>query len=369
MRPTPSREERAGQAGQLVDIAWNAGHVELTLAVTRARLKRRKRRLAMAAAGLCVAAAASWVLVWRSSVPSATVGLEAPTAILTPVGVEQVTRFADGSSATVLADGQLVVQTASETRVETVLNAGMAEFDVVPNPVRQFVVQAGPVTVEVIGTHFHVERSEARTRVSVDRGKVRVSWDAGQALLEAGESRWFPEPTAEPTANAPDSLPASPSPSAGPRERFVELARRGDYQAAYKLLSQSPNTLGSSAEELMLAADSARLSNHPEEALGYLKRVTREYPGDARAALSAFTQGRILLSQLGKPAAAAQAFELARRLSPSGGLAEDALARQAESLFEAGASTQGRALAAEYEQRYPTGKHLATLGRLRAPAD
>jgi transmembrane sensor len=108
----------------------------------------------------------------------------------------------------------------------------------------------------------------------------------------------------------------------------------------------------------MLAADAARLSNHPEEALPYLRRVTRDYPRDSRAALSAFTQGRILLSQLGRPAQAAEAFAQSRRLAPSGALAEPALAREIEALNRAGQSDRAAVLASEYARRYPNGKQV-----------
>ena len=146
------------------------------------------------------------------------------------------------------------------------------------------------------------------------------------------------------------------------RSRFLELARGGQFKAAYQVMSQTPSAVGSSAEELMLAADSARLSSHPEQALGYLRRVTSEYPADSRAPLAAFSCGRVLLSQLSRPAEAAEAFALARRLRPGGSLAEDALAREAEARAAAEARpSKARALATQYCARYHAGgfaKHL-----------
>jgi transmembrane sensor len=129
-------------------------------------------------------------------------------------------------------------------------------------------------------------------------------------------------------------------------------------------MSQSPGAVGSSAEDLMLAADAARLSNHPEQAVGYLRRVSAEHASDSRAPLAAFTLGRLLLSQLSRPAEAAEAFALTRRLQPRGALSEDALAREAEARAAVGASGAARALASEYLSNFPRGKHAGNMQRL-----
>jgi transmembrane sensor len=212
--------------------------------------------------------------------------------------------------------------------------------------------------VEVIGTQFLVENEGERVRVAVSRGKVKVTAGDETVELVPGESRWFVR--SEKAPGGPVD-PATGRTAAGPtqRERFVDLARRGDYGNAYQLLAHSPSAVGSGAEDLMLAADAARLSNHPVEALAYLRRVTREHPRDTRAPLSAFTQGRILLSQLGRPTEAADAFEQARRLAPAGPLAALALARQIEALNRAGNTERARELAAEYAKHSPDGKQLA----------
>jgi transmembrane sensor len=394
-------QSAAARAGQSVSARWEGGDIERSLSVTHARLSRRQQRQKLGVGALFLVALS---VIGYLGVSRRLAGSPAQRDVV-ELGVrsdsDPVTRFADGSTGTLITPGNLVVRIATPTRIETLLESGSAEFEVTPNPERAFVVEAGPVLVHVVGTHFLVERRAERARVSVTRGKVRVTSGTSQALLEAGESRWFPaeadeapdlvastqaapgpassdDPVGDSTTNGagnPDvavvnTAPSTSAPSASranafsARERFVELAHQGDYPGAYKVLSQSPNAVGANAEELMLAADSARLSSHPTEALVYLRRVTQDFPNDARAALSAFTQGRILLSQLGRPAEAARAFQLARRLSPSGALAEDALARQAEALFRAGSADAAEQLFAEYEQRYPQGKHRATLSKL-----
>ena len=53
--------------------------------------------------------------------------------------------------------------------------------------------------------------------------------------------------------------------------------------------------LGDRVDDLMLAADAARLSGRPEAALRYLEQVSERHGDDPRAALAAFTIGRIRL--------------------------------------------------------------------------
>jgi transmembrane sensor len=303
-----------------------------------------------------VAAAAGLLLfVFARAAPPTAAPALARRAASTPE--EPKTTFADGSIARVSSGGELVVKLAGAEHVESVLTKGAADFEVTKNPQRDFVVVSGTVRVRVVGTRFRVERIAERTRVSVTQGKVEVQEGEAKVYLEAGESRFFP---GEPVPMAAEPRPAA----AGVRSRFLELARGGDFKAAYQVMSQSPAAVGSSAEELMLAADAARLSNHPEQALGYLKRVTSEHAGDSRAPLAAFTTGRVLLSQLSRPAEAAEAFALARRLRPAGSLAEDALAREAEARAAAGAKAPARGLAAQYLAHYPRGKHAENMRRL-----
>lgn len=344
---TPLRESDAARIGRRVQANWESTDIERALAATHARIALRRQRLAIGAAGLALslAAAALVAVVYRPSLEAPKISSSGSVAAIAPAAVP-VTLFADGSTARVLQGGQIVVQTATETRIETVLEAGAAEYSVAPKPARAFIVHAGSVTVEVIGTQFLVENEGERVRVAVTRGKVKVTAGGERVELVPGESRWFARGEKAPAAPA-DAEMGRTAAAPSQRERFVDLARRGDYGNAYQVLARSPGAVGSSAEDLMLAADAARLSNHPVEALAYLRRVTREHPRDTRAPLSAFTQGRILLSQLGRPTEAADAFEQARHLAPTGPLASLALARQIEALNRAGQTERARALAAE----------------------
>jgi TolA-binding protein len=152
------------------------------------------------------------------------------------------------------------------------------------------------------------------------------------------------------------------------RARFVAHVERGEYEKAYAILAQRQDIVGSSAQDLMRAADAARLSGHPGRAVPYLERIVRDHASDSRASLAAFTLGRIYLSQLGQPRQAARAFATARRLAPGGALAPDALAREAEAARAAGDSSRAMLLAAEYLERYPEGRRREAMQRLGGKA-
>jgi transmembrane sensor len=100
----------------------------------------------------------------------------------------------------------------------------------------------------------------------------------------------------------------------------------------------------------------ARLSGHAALAVPRLERVLRAHASDSRAPLAAFTLGRTLLDSLGRPREAADAFARARRLSPGGALAQDALARDVGSWSRAGETGVARQRALEYLDKYPGGR-------------
>jgi transmembrane sensor len=120
------------------------------------------------------------------------------------------------------------------------------------------------------------------------------------------------------------------------------------------------------AADLMLAADAARLSGHPAEAVRPLRAVCDRHGGDRRAPVAAFTLGRVLLDELGQPAEAAAAFRKASALWPSGPLAEDALSREADAWQQAGRVDDSRAAAGKYLARFPKGRHVEAMRKILA---
>jgi transmembrane sensor len=285
-----------------------------------------------------------------------------------------------------------VLATAS-MRVFTVDQGGVW-FTVTRRPDRVVRVLAGGVEVEVVGTRFLVERAEDQVRVQVDHGRVRVRAGGEARELTDGAEASFP--LLQGPAPLPGSLPApgsgeapppdeggaGPSPSSarplperGPSRRapaprapasrrpdqaWQRLAAAGDYARAWDALREAAPP-SDEPVELLLAADVARLSRHPEAALGPLERLLALYPFDARAPLAAFTLGRVLLDELGRPREAAAAFARVREVDPTNALAEDALAREVESHDRAGDAARAHTLALEYERRYPEGQRLRAV--------
>jgi transmembrane sensor len=297
---------------------------------------------------------------------------------------------------------------------------GTAQFDVVHDESRQFRVETAGVAVEVLGTRFLVEELGANVRVTVQQGVVHVLWAASDKYLGAGQSELFPRQSADASAETPASLgpsaPAAahaeagmtpgparagtrksplrgeratpPSPAESPPAAPVPppassglpswqaLAHEGQFEQAYRITYGPPDDAAGahhggepsllrerevSPGDLLLLADVARLSHHPADAVAPLSRLLREHAADPRAPLAAFTLGRVLLDDLGRPREAAQSFVRAQQLDPDGPLSQDALAREVEAWSRAGEGQSARARALQYVQKYPAGRRLRSV--------
>ena len=352
------RIRRAGSGAQPSWTPERAAANELAMLQLGARRKIR-RRLVLAVSGLVTVGVAAALFLSRASVPVAR----------SPV------RYADGTTAAPLSeDAALEVTRTSAELVSSELVRGAYRFDVVHNAARTFRVRAGAVQVDVLGTQFAMTRTQdEHVRVEVTSGRVRVLSDGQQAELGAGEIGVFPRPAsttmtralADDAGSADEVAPTTPvhAPVAATVNRgWVHLAQAGDYDAAYVALKQTKEAAHGPVE-LMLAADAARLSHHPQEALGSLGAVMEKYPRDPRAPLAAFTLGRVLLDDLGRPADAGAAFARARSLAPTGPIAEDALAREVEAWSRSGDPVRAQTRAEEYLARYPNGTRARSVRR------
>ncbi len=313
---------------------------------------RRGRRATARRTALAVGAAASLAFAGVLALHHARRPVVASAPRPAPAAeADRTLRLSDGSTAVPL-DPQTEIALVEERpeRVGLSLARGRAQFQVTPRPNRAFVVRAGDVTVSVVGTVFTVERVADRVGVAVQRGVVRVDWGAGSAQVAAGQSGWYPPLLAAPfAATAPERPPPAeraPHPSRGTKPKAAALAGHDE---------------GEAAAALLLDADRARLAGRTQDGAELLRKLLREYPGDPRAPLAAFTLGRLLLMELGQPAEAAAAFAQARRLSPNGPFAEDALAREVEALGTAGLAAEAHARAEEYQRLYPNGRRMPTV--------
>lgn len=370
---------------------WNESRQNAALDGVFRRVKRRRRLQQSAAAATALAALAFFAWTQLPAKP-ASYTEQAPTAI--PTAPKLVTsgrfEFADGSRAELLRDEtRLFVEQDSESRVHTSLERGQAQFYVTKKADRWFEVTTEFASVRVVGTEFEVETDLAReqTRVRVNEGRVEVHWkgpNPGKALLEAGNERWFPPPVGgtvadyavadaaielDPVLIAPenDSGVQAEKPNRKTKAKralrgWQALAQKGKYHDAFAALRDSKDRVDG-AGELWLAVDAARRSGHPAESLPYLKRLLDEHPKDSRAALAAFTLGRVYM-QLGKDKQAADAFARVRRMAADASLREDALAREVQTASASGQSERARKRAAEYLTRYPQGRRVREVKRV-----
>jgi transmembrane sensor len=349
---------------------WSARSPERA---ARTILRRQRFLFAMDAVALC-----GCVVLCLALVGSGPRALSGPPAL-----AASSTTFSDGSIAEMSSgESRLRIDQETPLRVVTTLTGG-ARFKVVHKPERTFEVRAGDVRVRVLGTTFSVEQlPSGQTQVLVEHGRVEVGWLGGSTVLESGHGGTFPpspgselEPE-EPSAAPPPSSDPSAS-SATPTARTVtprpspagedwrEHARAGDYARAYQELhARGGESVRDEAGDLMLAADVARLSAHPQDAVRPLREVCDRHPNDRSAPVAAFTLGRVLLDDLGRPAEAAAAFRKAYALWPGGPLADDALAREASAWDGAGRSKDARAAAEEYLGRYPQGRQAAAMRQI-----
>ncbi len=110
----------------------------------------------------------------------------------------------------------------------------------------------------------------------------------------------------------------------------------------------------------MRRVDAARRSGRYAEAARLIHGLIAKYPHNWRVSTAAFMLARIEHARH-RYAAAAKAYALYRRRSPSGPLAEDALAGEARARRAAGQRNLARRLARTYVKKYPRGTHAKSM--------
>ncbi|HEX3594787.1 MAG TPA: FecR domain-containing protein [Polyangiaceae bacterium] len=232
------------------------------------------------------------------------------------------------------------------------VRAGVTTFDVKPGGPRRWIVEAGPISVEVVGTRFVVSRDETNVAVTVERGAVLVRGKAvpdNVQRLVAGQHL---------TVRLSVDAPPTASAAAEPPEMRASVASSGRaQQEAPSALPSSPTTEQREGIERLLAlSDVARRSGHPEAAVAPLQSIIDQHAGTPEAALAAVTLGRLLLDQLAQPREAARALERALALGASRGLREDIYARLFEAYERVGDRTAAERAMENYEREFPNGR-------------
>ena len=259
---------RMADASQHVEPAWDGEReARIRVGVGRGIEAGRRRRVALVLVlGACTLVLG--FLLGRQPTTTARMALSDPPA----------------ASLVELPDGSSVSAESRDARVETVavgpenvtlrLDAGTARFSVTPNPKRPFQVIARDVTVTVLGTIFSVSLEAHGVRVAVERGRVRVDAPHVSRELTVGESGSFESSTTEPPPAVVDPLPSAEARAEQPTARpaaapsWRALAKEQSYSAALaRLTAEGPNAVRDTPDDLLLAADVARLGGRPDRAV------------------------------------------------------------------------------------------------------
>jgi transmembrane sensor len=350
-------EEHLSALPRRLQSRWTEGRKAEVRSAIAWRVRRRRGLRVVVAGSSLVLAGGLMLAMFAKSKPSEDMSTESPASTTT----ETRTTVAEPAATPLTADTELAVDPQGRGRA-FVLRRGGARFVVTHDERQPFRVRAGALVIEDLGTVFSVARlSESEFDIAVEEGQVAVLCQNRRAELGSGQRRTF-------TCGAPETPNKAewPSPTTRPHTRATPawrvLAEKGEYRQAYDVLRQKGEaSVRDEANDLLLAADTARLSGHPNEAVPYLRLVLTRHGGDPRSPLAAFTLGRVLLDELGRPAEAAEAF--ARVRSRHGPLAEDALAREIEAWARAGDGKRAHALALEYRRGYPQGRRLPEVTR------
>ena len=128
------------------------------------------------AIGFTAVMAVSVVFVepWFGTSPVQTEAESPRAEFTTTTGEVKTVVLADGSQVTLSAASHIEAAFSKEQRT-VFLQAGAAFFDVVSDPDRPFVVEAGALNARVLGTEFEVSRNTELVRVAVAEGLVEVS--------------------------------------------------------------------------------------------------------------------------------------------------------------------------------------------------
>jgi hypothetical protein len=299
--------------------------------------------------------------------------------------------FEGGSEIAIVEDAAVRVAEAGARRVRIDLERGRIEARIAGNGERQWLVEAGPYEVAVVGTVFAVswEPASGAFDVGVTRGVVRVhgpGLDGQGVRLAAGRSLHVDggngpaiaareEPAKIPatdviataalgvTAVSREARARSSAIGAGairPSEppKWKELFEKGDYSgamAAAEAAGLDEMLATADLDDLTKLADAARYARKGGDATRILVAVRARFAGSERSRIAAFLLGRVSMEIEGSPRDARRWFETYLAEDPDGPLAEEALGRLIDARKEAGARAGAREAATLYLTRHPDG--------------
>jgi TolA-binding protein len=382
---------------------------------------KRPRRRAPLGLGFALAAAVAAYLIWGTPRDLAyVIGPGATPAkpglwMSAPASEALKIQFSDGTHASLWPGARGRVTRLSPRGADLVVEQGRVSLAVVHHAESHWQVSTGPFAVQVTGTRFDVEWQPEKDRFELElfEGHVRVTGCAlgeGQELsagqrIEASCARHEfaisaigsqPALAALPAQRAESGEPSPESPAElgephAPRAHriadgasrpvdgaqaasvapansaladvtrpWLALARAGQFADAYAAalgVGFDAECLTRGSAELLLLADSARLSGHIDRARQAYQALRRRWPGTPGAALAAFQIGKTEFDQRRDYPEAEGWLRTYLREQPAGEFAAPALGRLMEAEIRLNRYESGRELAKTYLDRYPKGSH------------
>jgi hypothetical protein len=223
-------------------------------------------------------------------------------------------------------------------------------------PGHHFALQAGPYTITVIGTKFHVRVAGDSVGVDVDEGVVEVSRGNRVVKVQAGEF-WNSPPAPEPHSRAHVT-------------RVPEhVAMLASTPASTPATATTPvGIVGTAAEPSAVASDQFRQAQaalaerHPQRALEILEGLARGQGPSAENA--AYEVGRILRYHLMHPRQALAAWYRYRARFPQGMLRAETDMSIIDALLVVGDKSGALGEAESFLARHPDSERRGDIARI-----
>jgi hypothetical protein len=374
--------------GRVDEPSHAAGRERLLSALTRRSRPSTARRLLLVAAALAlVAVVGVGGVVWQRRPAQLEYSVAGPVVTdgpwlgVAPSGGALAMRFSDGTEVDLGpgSKGRVAEVTADGARL--VLGAGMLQARVVHRPRAQWMVTAGPYTIEVTGTAFDVGWSTAGEELDlrlhdgsvVVRGPslpdgLRVA--AGQRLVAragTGEAQLSsllaPQPHADLPVTAPSDRaaeePSQVHPAPRPLPTWSEMLADGNFRGVLDAADARGTDVAlsrGSLADVVALADAARYLHDRALAKRGLLAERSRFAGSAEARGAAFVLGR-MADDSGSRDEAIRWYDRYLAESPGGSFVGEALGRKLVALVDSGDTAGARTVAKEYLRRFPHGAH------------
>ncbi|HTN07424.1 FecR family protein [Agriterribacter sp.] len=101
--------------------------------------------------------------------------------------------LADGSRVWLNAESSITYPTHFPGKERCVIISGEAYFEIAGDPERKFIVRAGDITTEVLGTHFNINtyKEESLQKVTLLEGSVKITAGASDLVITPGTQAVF----------------------------------------------------------------------------------------------------------------------------------------------------------------------------------